>query len=305
MCVNELHAYVLFERHNNRLICCIFIMKMYVVCTQIGDSNVYTQHTFRKKIKNTSLNYPHIISDYGRMEPVRCFLNCNSPWPLYEQRHAKMRLRNLCGQWRPRPVCAFAQFDQGLHCPPSRKHAYIILTPLNPTGVYIIFLISSQKHRLWVLVRTASSRRFWRVPTIYVLSRNMKNIRIFLSENFHFLLVIFSVYLNRHVFVMLQNYWTCRIYPCITKILIRLYCFAGWSVSLLFPYAPETYYFIGAARTMFVFVITKTYLYNFDPFKPHFYTVKLGFTGVYIIFLISAQKHRLRVLVRTASSRRF
>ena len=28
------------------------------------------------------------------------------------------------------------------------------------TGVYIIFLISAQKHRLWVLVRTASSRRF-------------------------------------------------------------------------------------------------------------------------------------------------
>ena len=36
-------------------------------------------------------------------------------------------------------------------------------------------------------------------------------------------------------------------------------------------------------------VITKTYLYNFDPLKPHFYIVKLGFTGVYIIFHISAQ----------------
>ena len=45
--------------------------------------------------------------------------------------------------------------------------------------------------------------------------------------------------------------------------------------------------------------ITKTHLYNFDPLKPHFYTVKLGFTGVYIIFLISAQKHRLWVPVRT------
>ena len=47
--------------------------------------------------------------------------------------------------------------------------------------------------------------------------------------------------------------------------------------------------------------ITKTYLYNFDPLKPHFNIVKLGFTEVYIIFLISAQKHRLWVLVRTAS----
>ena len=51
--------------------------------------------------------------------------------------------------------------------------------------------------------------------------------------------------------------------------------------------------------------ITKTCLYNFDPLKPHFSIVKLGFTGGYIIFLISAQKHRLWVLIRTASSRRF
>ena len=35
--------------------------------------------------------------------------------------------------------------------------------------------------------------------------------------------------------------------------------------------------------------ITKTCLYNFDPLKPHFYIVKLGFKGVYNIFLISAQ----------------
>ena len=51
--------------------------------------------------------------------------------------------------------------------------------------------------------------------------------------------------------------------------------------------------------------ITKTCLYNFDPFKPHFYIVKLGFTGIYTIFLISPPTHRLWVFVRTASSRRF
>ena len=33
--------------------------------------------------------------------------------------------------------------------------------------------------------------------------------------------------------------------------------------------------------------ITKTCLYSFDPLKPNFCTVKLGFTGVDIIFLIS------------------
>ena len=47
--------------------------------------------------------------------------------------------------------------------------------------------------------------------------------------------------------------------------------------------------------------ITKTCLYNSDPLKPHFYIVKLRFTGVYITFIISAQKHRLWVLIRTAS----
>ena len=35
--------------------------------------------------------------------------------------------------------------------------------------------------------------------------------------------------------------------------------------------------------------ITKTHLYIFHPLKPHFYIVKLGFTRVFIIFLISAQ----------------
>ena len=34
--------------------------------------------------------------------------------------------------------------------------------------------------------------------------------------------------------------------------------------------------------------ITKTCIYNFNPLKPHLYIEKLGFTGVYIIFLIFA-----------------
>ena len=49
-------------------------------------------------------------------------------------------------------------------------------------------------------------------------------------------------------------------------------------------------------------------LYNFDPIKPVFFTplyvVKLGFTGVYIIFHILL-KTRLWVLIRTASTRWF
>ena len=36
--------------------------------------------------------------------------------------------------------------------------------------------------------------------------------------------------------------------------------------------------------------IMKAYLYNFDPLKPQFYNVKLGFIGVYIIFLFLLKK---------------
>ena len=49
----------------------------------------------------------------------------------------------------------------------------------------------------------------------------------------------------------------------------------------------------------------KTILYKFDPLKHNLYIVKLGFTGLYIVFLISAQKQGMWVRVRTASSRRF
>ena len=44
---------------------------------------------------------------------------------------------------------------------------------------------------------------------------------------------------------------------------------------------------------------------NVDPLTPHFYIVKLGFTGIYFCFLFFALKHRLWVLVRTALLKRF
>ena len=77
-------------------------------------------------------------------------------------------------------------------------HFYIV--KLRFTRVYIIFLISAQKHSLWVLVRTAVA--VLTSTTIYVLSRIIK-ISDFLSETFHSLVVEFSVYLNRYVLVML------------------------------------------------------------------------------------------------------
>ena len=67
---------------------------------------------------------------------------------------------------------------------------------------------------------------------------------------------------------------------------------------------PLIYALSNVCHDLFVLLlITKTYLNNFDSLKPHLYVVKLGFTYVYIILLISAQNHRLWVL-RAASSRR-
>ena len=48
--------------------------------------------------------------------------------------------------------------------------------------------------------------------------------------------------------------------------------------------------------------ITKTCLYNFDSIKTPFYTIKLGFTRYTLFFFISAQKHRLWVLIRGSSN---
>ena len=53
----------------------------------------------------------------------------------------------------------------------SRKHVHAINTPQTPllnserlktgfAGVHLFFLITDPKHRLWVLVRTASMKRF-------------------------------------------------------------------------------------------------------------------------------------------------
>ena len=58
-------------------------------------------------------------------------------------------------------------------------------------------------------------------------------------------------------------------------------------ISCFAFYKSENPNYLGGSTSSalgIIWFITKTYLYNFDPLKPHFYKVKLGFTGVYIIF---------------------
>ena len=63
----------------------------------------------------------------------------------------------------------------------SRVVAHIVKPGF--TGV-CIFSYFSLKHRLWVLVGTAS---FKRVPTIYVFAQKLEKYHILLSENDQFL----------------------------------------------------------------------------------------------------------------------
>ena len=83
---------------------------------------------------------------------------------------------------------------------PLKPHFNIV--KLGFTGVF--YLISAPKHRLWVLVRTAS-------PAVLTSTHNLcfeqkyEKYQNFSSENFHFLVIKFSVYLNRHVLVMKKN----------------------------------------------------------------------------------------------------
>ena len=68
----------------------------------------------------------------------------------------------------------------------SRKQVRVMKTPFHLTFIqsnwslqgYTFFLIFALKHRLWVLIRTASMGRFYDVHTINILSKNEKNILI-------------------------------------------------------------------------------------------------------------------------------
>ena len=105
-----------------------------------------------------------------------------------------------------------------------------------------------------------------------------------------------------HIFTFTTAYWStgyCRLVIIDFHSLQRPWCCQSTMLDChAIPKLPGMW---TLTRRMERKIITKTCLYNVDLLKPHFYRVKLGFTGVYNIILISAQKHRLWVLIRTAS----
>ena len=77
---------------------------------------------------------------------------------------------------------------------------------------------------------------------IYFLYRNKKNV------------IIFGRILHRRVNIMISWFFFFCVCVCVFFFFFLFFFFRNIS-------------------------ITKTCLYNFDPLKPHFYIVKLGFTG--------------------------
>ena len=69
----------------------------------------------------------------------------------------------------------------------------------------------------------------------------------------------------------------CTDYPAHAQSIIRVFALHSY-ILLAYSEGPDQHH-------------ENTPIY-FDPLKPHFYTVKRWFAGLYIIFLISAQKHR-------------
>ena len=137
--------------------------------------------------------------------------------------------------------CADAHTDLGMDGKiTSRKHAYIILTPLKPhfyivklgfTGVYIIFLISAQNVDCGYSLeppRTGGSNKypqsmFW--AEIWKISE-------FLSKNFQFLEMKFSMYLNRRVFVMIYwNAWLIFQHSSLKRFFFAQICY-NWNLSV-------------------------------------------------------------------------
>ena len=95
---------------------------------------------------------------------------------------------------------------------PSRKHDYIILTPRKPHFLYSKTGFYRDRHYFSYVLHeniNCSNPLKRLAETVLTSTHNLcfeqkyEKYQSFLSENFQFLLVKFSIYLNRHVFVMM------------------------------------------------------------------------------------------------------
>ena len=97
---------------------------------------------------------------------------------------------NMLKMCRFRSSCTCAKYHTG-HCSiATDKRGYPHIN---------IFLISWRKHMLWVLIRSASPRRFWCVPQHMFSLRNKKDISSFQMKKMPYLLLCCSVFIHSEV----------------------------------------------------------------------------------------------------------
>ena len=118
----------------------------------------------------------------------------------------------------------------------SRKHVYYNIDPLKPHfyivkqgftgGTHYFSYFYLKTWILWVLIR---SEAVLTNAHSLCFEQKFEKYQNFLSENFHFLVVKFSVYLNRHIFVMklpylelcLQHMFSWRYEKNISTVLLK------------------------------------------------------------------------------------
>ena len=215
----------------------------------------WNAYCFHNQWANVTCTY-HSRLDYG---------NISGHWhlPGWVQSGERGKGEQLCQKVFLSPITKTCLYNVD----PIKPHFYIV--KLGFTGLYIIFLISAQNmdcgYSLEPTRRGGSNEypqsMFW--AEIWKLSE-------FLSENFQFLVVKFSIYLNRHVFVM-GTHLFCGVEPFQQR--------SGLQKS-----KQEVAKVVSR-------VLRARYNEKEMKVKPatSFNIVKLGFTGLYIIFLTSAQ----------------
>ena len=135
------------------------------------------------------------------------------------------------------------------------------------------------------------------LPLMYICANDYWNFHCFLVNDIDPFLMAYMhglIWCNIRIWLGLHFHWTQI--TCVLWLLIVLqcvyFCFFFLVIITLFVYL----FLMSKSKVCnnsaeLGHTTTKTRLYDFNPLKPHFYIVKLGFTGVYIIFLILLKKN--------------
>ena len=151
--------------------------------------------------------------------------------------------------------------NHGLYSFDPRKSLFYTVK-LGFTGYKLILLFLLKNIECWYPLEPPCRGGYNKYHNL-CFEHKYENYQNFSFESFHILVVKCSIYLNRRV-MLLQNSKSRR------------------QIIIIFIIARVP--FVEHLQCSWMH-ITKTCLCNFDPLKPHFYIVKLGFTGVHIIFL--------------------